>query len=540
VRGPVFGWLFALRGRKALLFWSAAAYLGLYGAALTRPEMHRYLTGVFYLGPPLIALAFAPGAIARSRGRVRWGLTFLSVTLVAWIAAEAVYSYYALVRDSAAPFPGTADVFYYAGYVALAVAVPLIVAEGGLAATRRSLVDATAVVLVGGTLSWHLLIDPTAHGSAFGDLETVATVGYPLLDLALLVALLVSLYGVRGRWTPQVMTFVASVSLLLMADTAFTAVTLGGGELPQASVLDLGWLASYGLMAGTFLLSGRTVAPVTAGALRPQSMAGLVVPYLAVLPLGGLALAIAGSREALVVSAGAFAACVVLFGRQWLTLVDNRRLQHALERELQSGAELLEGQGRLIARLDLTSIRLAERAEELERLREEAQFAADHDGLTGLLSRRAWFEATEDCAPSALAVFDIDYFKRVNDTLGHPAGDFVLKEVAWRLQALLGGSAILGRLGGEEFGAAFRTGVGVAEDAALGAVSGIGAQPVFLPDGTNLLITISGGFAAWCHVPGGSPQVQLARTYECADAALYEAKEVGRNQLCLWQLARAA
>ncbi|GIW17954.1 MAG: hypothetical protein KatS3mg064_1111 [Tepidiforma sp.] len=117
--------------------------------------------------------------------------------------------------------------------------------------------------------------------------------------------------------------------------------------------------------------------------------------------------------------------------------------------------------------LRANAVALEEQAQELDRLRLEAEYLANHDALTGALNRRAWFHQAAVHEPSAIAIFDIDYFKQINDTYGHPAGDVVLREVARRLEAAVGEAGVVGRIGGEEFAVFFTVPAGEAREAAL-------------------------------------------------------------------------
>lgn len=88
-------------------------------------------------------------------------------------------------------------------------------------------------------------------------------------------------------------------------------------------------------------------------------------------------------------------------------------------------------------------------------LSREVAFQADHDPLTGLLNRRGFSNAMEkigDAELNALLYMDIDHFKIVNDRCGHMAGDLLLKAVAATIESIAGDDALLGRLGGDEFG----------------------------------------------------------------------------------------
>jgi len=162
----------------------------------------------------------------------------------------------------------------------------------------------------------------------------------------------------------------------------------------------------------------------------------------------------------------------------------------------------------------------------VEAQRDRLQALAESDPLTGLANHRRFHQALEDtigaARSAAVVVLDLDHFKFLNDTRGHPYGDQVLREVAAKLrEAVRGAHDLVGRLGGEEFGIlladvdaedAFR----VAERA-RGLIRGL---PI---DGFSL--DCSAGVAAW-PTDTDSP----ARLLDLADAALYQAKRMGRGQ----------
>ena len=173
---------------------------------------------------------------------------------------------------------------------------------------------------------------------------------------------------------------------------------------------------------------------------------------------------------------------------------------------------------------------LAAQAAEMNRLRVEAEYLASHDSLTTLLNRRAWFAAAESQAYSSLAVFDVDRFKLINDRHGHPVGDSVLRWVANTLAASIGSCGVVGRLGGEEFGALFEMPRFLAEQIARRAVESFFIDAFTLENGQQLAVRVSAGFASCPADPaGGRHPVVLA--YEEADRALYEAKATGRGRL---------
>ena len=162
----------------------------------------------------------------------------------------------------------------------------------------------------------------------------------------------------------------------------------------------------------------------------------------------------------------------------------------------------------------------------VEAQRDRLQALAESDPLTGLANHRRFHQALEDtigeARSAAVVVLDLDHFKFLNDTRGHPYGDQVLREVAARLrEAVRGAHDLVGRLGGEEFGILLAD-VGADEafrvaERARGLIRGL---PI---DGFSL--DCSAGVAAW-PTDTDSP----ARLLDLADAALYQAKRMGRGQ----------
>ena len=161
--------------------------------------------------------------------------------------------------------------------------------------------------------------------------------------------------------------------------------------------------------------------------------------------------------------------------------------------------------------------------------------AALTDALTGLYNRRYMAthlpgllaKATAAAKPLALFMIDIDHFKKVNDTHGHAVGDVVLKAVAARIPDLVRAEDTAARMGGEEFMAVLPdagpdVALRVAERLRQAIADATVAEPS-VPQG--LKVTVSIGVAA--ARPGDSPEARMQR----ADAALYRAKQTGRNRV---------
>lgn len=167
----------------------------------------------------------------------------------------------------------------------------------------------------------------------------------------------------------------------------------------------------------------------------------------------------------------------------------------------------------------------------LKQSRAELAYLAHHDSLTQLPNRRllemriAAALDGDGCAPGSLLLLDLDAFKNVNDSLGHAAGDELLRLVAERLGRDLPPGTLLGRMGGDEF---VVLASGMVDDAAAGALAQrliAALTSVFvLGGGQEVYIGTSIGI---CRFPrDGSTVDQLVRN---ADVALYEAKAAGRG-----------
>lgn len=164
--------------------------------------------------------------------------------------------------------------------------------------------------------------------------------------------------------------------------------------------------------------------------------------------------------------------------------------------------------------------------------------AAVRDGLTGVFNRKHVEErlaaeteyARSHSTPLAAVMLDVDHFKRVNDTYGHPAGDAVLRHVADMLRRGVRTEDVVGRYGGEEFLIVVPQ-LGVAEAAAMAErVRGAIADAPTLFDGRPIVATASLGVASLdCCGKGAS--AGGAALVRLADERLYAAKRSGRNRV---------
>jgi diguanylate cyclase (GGDEF)-like protein len=198
-----------------------------------------------------------------------------------------------------------------------------------------------------------------------------------------------------------------------------------------------------------------------------------------------------------------------------------------------SGNPIFDERGRFLGfrgiGTDLTEQRRSER--EISRL-------ARFDSLTGLpnraMMRQTLDEALRNAAHRqkgcALFMIDLDRFKNVNDTLGHPIGDALLREVADRLKSVMGNHGQVGRLGGDEFQAVLpgTVDIGLLESLARTLIEQV--SRAYVIEGHK--VTIGASVGVVIGDPGRSSADALVRN---ADLALYAAKAAGRGKHCFYQ-----
>lgn len=175
--------------------------------------------------------------------------------------------------------------------------------------------------------------------------------------------------------------------------------------------------------------------------------------------------------------------------------------------------------------------------ETLQSAFEREQIASRTDSLTGVFNRRYFFELIEyEFAasrryrrPLSIVMFDIDLFKRINDTYGHQVGDEVLRHVARVVRNQLRESDVLSRYGGDEFVLLLPNSDEREAAAVLRRIHRKIRSSKYLVEGKSPIdVTISAGIASW--QPGMESPTQLIRS---ADEALYSAKGAGRNRMAI-------
>ncbi|MHA7966959.1 sensor domain-containing diguanylate cyclase [Paenibacillus sp. CAU 1782] len=217
-----------------------------------------------------------------------------------------------------------------------------------------------------------------------------------------------------------------------------------------------------------------------------------------------------------------------------VVLVMRKRIQH--EKDTMQTKTRLEAlyqeTNEANKRLELLHDEYEKKQQELMEMNRRLEMLASTDPLTGLSNRRFFQEKLttelqahrETEQPLSLLIIDIDHFKHINDTYGHPVGDLVLSELAKLLQGMSRESDLFARFGGEEFVALVP---GAAQDDATAFAESICVAAASTSMG-GYQITISIGVAT------AIPQETELSIVQKADTALYASKSSGRNRVTHW------
>ena len=172
----------------------------------------------------------------------------------------------------------------------------------------------------------------------------------------------------------------------------------------------------------------------------------------------------------------------------------------------------------------------------MQSLNSQLQKVSRTDGLTGLYNRRFWEEQfvmeykrdKRNKSPSALIMLDIDNFKKVNDTYGHPAGDEVIKALAGIIKKATRETDIAGRYGGEEFSIILPDTPVANVEFVAERIRRLVEKCIVVHDEINISFTVSIGISGFKHTHKDSSQ-----WLHMADKALYQAKAAGKNRVIL-------
>jgi two-component system cell cycle response regulator len=384
-------------------FHAAHAVLGLGGHGLDS-----FSKDWVYSAVELIAVAVCAARVVRKREN-RWAWALVTFGVLTWTSGDLLWTVW-LGKLTNPPFPSVADGLYLAWYPAVYVALMLMIRSRhrhvGIAQWLDGGVVGLTVAAIGAGLIFPTVL--AANGGRF--IEDVVNLAYPLGDFALLVFVAVAF--ALSDWRPGRLWLClgAGITLSAVADIIYV-YQAAKGTYVAGSLLDTMWPASMALFAVAAWqpVKRRTATAVVASytsALSLVSVTGAwaLLMFAAFDPVTPVAVVLAGS--ALLLGAA----------RAVLTYLENGRVA-----------------------------------------RRNAHQAVT-DGLSGLGNRRRLMEDLDDAVadadhghPSTLVFFDLNGFKRYNDSFGHAAGDSLLARVGGGLGVAIESSGQAYRLGGDEF-----------------------------------------------------------------------------------------
>ncbi len=394
--------------------------------------------------------------------------------------------------------PAPADVMYLVGYILLCLAMArLLLCRGNSIA---SVLEAGVMGAAAGSVLWALVVAPQLADHELSLAQVGTVVAYPMLDIAMLSILLAALLAGRP-FDRTTKLLAAAAAAFLFSDLTYTVVSASGEWTAGAS--DIGWMLGYTLWASAALSARHSdvgrhgthgTRPIWKR-LRPVALiTACATPLLVKLYIGPSGIdqsAFSAAVASVAMSMLVIARFELLVRKQWRLLDDRQALESALRQQ------------------------------------------AAEDPLTELPNRRGLAEHLvarlgDERGGPALMILDLDDFKAVNDTLGHPAGDALLRVVAKRLRTAVRATDTVARLGGDEFAMILAPCLSP-EDATSMAerLLRLVADPIVTEHGQSV-VHASIGIAI-----ADGPDATADSLLRDADVALYQAKGTGKDR---WSL----
>ena len=393
-------------------------------------------------------------------------------------------------------YPSLADLGYLSGYLAFILGSFGLMRGRVAGGDRTPVIDAAILAAGAGSLFWIGIVQPNLQG-VVDPVAAAVSLAYPTADLLLLAL------GLRVLLTPDarprhLQLYLAGIAFYFISDVIYAMAVLNE-SYAQVQIIDVGWIAGV-LLVGVAALHPSAGAPVASVASSEARLSRFRLALLVIAALvAPILLIIHGLREGDDFVVGLMMEWTILFA---LVLV----------------------------RLTTTVDELAASLRLRRRLQVDLAYQAHHDPLTKLANRLLFEMRLGEAmarAPemTALIFIDLDDFKAINDSMGHAAGDDLLRILAGRLIGGLRGTDLGARLGGDEFAIL----VEGSPDAAVARAVAERALAIL-----RAPVTVA-GHPLWVHASAGvamgaagSTATDLMRD---ADIAMYQAKSLGKDRV---------
>ncbi|MFI5034755.1 MAG: putative bifunctional diguanylate cyclase/phosphodiesterase [Acidimicrobiales bacterium] len=472
------------RHRRAwAVFTVLALLLGAYVVSLLvrRPhEQWTWLDGWSVVGFEFVAsLTCLARGLTRRPGRA--AVLFLGFALLSWSIGDTILTGESLGGATVA-VPSAADLFYLLFYPVAYVATVKMLQRGLGRLARPNWLDGVVAGLgaaaLCATFAFHRILDLTG-GSR---LSTAVNLAYPIGDLLLLSLVIGGSVLLVGRWSASWCLLGGGLAVIVFGDTFNIFQSSNLATRLGADVNAAAWPTALLLMSMSVWTAPRLAEP-----LREERTAGMTMPGLAA--LASLVILVVGTvRHVSEVAVDLAILTLVAVGVR--LAISARRLRVMTEqRHRQANTDELTGLGN---RRQLTHVL-------------ETFFADEH--VTGERLRRL-----------AFLFVDLNHFKEINDSFGHPAGDELLRQLGPRLVRAVGENASVVRLGGDELGVVLLD----ANEAAAAAVAQRIVDELETPFTLHRINASVGASIGVAMYPGDATEASTLMW--CADVAMYRAK----------------
>jgi diguanylate cyclase (GGDEF)-like protein len=432
------------------------------------------------LAASVFATSCAIAAARHNHGRQRKSWACLSVGLSGWVASNLVWFYLEHVAHRTPSPPGLVDLGYFLLPVS-GCAAALFVPYGGVRSSLRIVLDGVLVATALFAIAWTTFLRELFELGNVSGFAFAVSVAYPVGDVAMVTFALVIVAQARpGRRLPPALLAVG-LTLLGVADSIYVFVAARDGY--PGPLITIGWVTGLYVIGLAGLVAQR-LPGTSRTAIRATPRAVFWVPYIPLpfaLVLGAREL-FAGESVPILIAG--LVLIFVALARQFVLLDENRRLLAAV--------------ADMALRDPLTDL---------------ANRALFHDRLAHAIELRR-----RTGAPVGVLVADLDDFKLVNDSLGHPVGDDLLRSVGDRIQSVIRPGDTVARLGGDEFAILVEDEPKIVEQIADRVVQAF--DEPFTVEGRSVDVRLSIGLATAV----GDAEVSAEELFKRADLAMYSAK----------------
>lgn len=481
-------------------------------------------------------------ADAPQTAREIWMPRLFTANLICYTIGQSIYLFQQGVLHKTSTDFSAYDVWYLLSYAPLLAGIVLLPTQPLPASARpRMVLDALMSMAALVTFSWHFLLGPMLVQKHVSASSKFVAMSYPTLDLVSIFCMLLLGQHAMPRGLRRAAAVISAGLVVATVSDSMTGYQNLHGQALGGNLLVLGW--SLGYCALALAVSAVRLFPHACrhqedDTPRPPVLWQSLLPYALLPAVGALILGLRHSgtdaRLSLGVYAGTSLLVVLVLVRQILAIFENRTLNSRLAASYADSVEQARQMRLLNNELVITQSQLHDNLGALTAANERLERLADTDAVSGLLNHRgmaaaldnAQTDAERHAQPCALLFVDVDHFKALNDSFGHPAGDAALREVGLVLTQTLRASDTSGRWGGEEF-LALLPGADLegALEAAEAVRASIAARVFGIAGGLHLTCSI-GVAALPRHAPDWTSLV------DAADQAMYQAKHSGRNRVC--------